>query len=75
MARKKAAESLPLRAPRVGRPEGAKGIVVQLKPEGWKALKQLALDLDTSIQRLGVEAFNDLMTKHGRRRTIEGAWE
>jgi hypothetical protein len=57
------------------RPAGARAVVVQLKPEGWRALRQLALDLDTSVQRLGVEAFNDLMAKHGRKQTIVGAWE
>lgn len=38
-------------APRVGRPMGAKGVVVQMNREGWRALNDLALDLDTSIQR------------------------
>jgi hypothetical protein len=62
------------RAP-LKRPDGAKGIVVQLKPDGWRALRQLALDLDTSVQKLGVEAFTDLMAKHGRKDKIVGAWD
>jgi hypothetical protein len=57
-------------APRVGRPMGAKGVVVQMNREGWRALNDLALDLDTSIQKLGIEAFNDLLEKHGRGRVI-----
>jgi hypothetical protein len=46
-----------------------------MKPEGWRALRDLALDLNTSLQRLGVEAFNDLMAKHGRKQKIESAWD
>jgi hypothetical protein len=38
-------------------------------------VRQLALDLDTSMQRLGIEAWNDLMAKHGRKVKIDGAWE
>ena len=34
-------------------------IVVQLKPDSWRALRQLALDMDTSVQKLGIEAFTD----------------
>jgi hypothetical protein len=74
MAKKKT-DSGPLLAPTLKRPVGAKGVVVQLKADSWRALRQLALDLDTSVQRLGVEAFNDLMAKHGRKQTIVGAWE
>jgi hypothetical protein len=75
MAKKTKTESMPLLPPRSGRPEGARGVVIQLKPDGWRALRQLALDMDTSVQRLGVEAFNDLMAKHGRKQKIEGAWQ
>jgi hypothetical protein len=28
-----------------------------------------------SLQKLGVEAFNDLMAKHGRKQKIESAWD
>jgi hypothetical protein len=55
MAKKKT-DSGPLLAPTLKRPVGAKGVVVQLKADSWRALRQLALDLDTSVQRLGVEA-------------------
>ena len=48
-------------------------IVVQLKPDSWRALRQLALDLDTSVQKLGIEAFTDLMAKHGRKQ--KSAWD
>jgi len=49
--------------------------VVQLNPESWKAIRQLALDLDTTVQGLGIEAFNLLMAKHGRKVKIESAWD
>jgi hypothetical protein len=48
-------------------------IVIQLKPDSWRALRQLALDMDTSVQKLGIEAFTDLMAKHGRKQKIESA--
>lgn len=51
---------------RSGRPEGAKAVLVQMNREGWRALNDLSLDLDTSLQKLGVEAWNDLLVKHGR---------
>jgi hypothetical protein len=50
-------------------------IVVQLKPDSWRALRQFALDLDTSVQKLGIEALTDLMAKHGRKQKIESAWD
>jgi hypothetical protein len=50
-------------------------IVVQLKPDSWRALRQFALDLDTSVQKLGIEACTDLMAKHGRKQKIESAWD
>ena len=46
-----------------------------LAASGWKAFRQLAFDLDISVQDLGVEAFNDVMAKHGRKQKIESAWD
>jgi hypothetical protein len=34
---------------------------------GLKALRQLALDRDTTLQALGIEALNDLLRKNGAR--------
>jgi hypothetical protein len=65
----------PLLAPESRRPADAKSIVVQVKADGWREIRRLALDLDTSVQRLGVEAWNDLMAKHGRKVKIESAWD
>jgi hypothetical protein len=75
MAKKAESTTLAQQASRSGRPAGARGIVVQLKPDGWKAFRQLAFDLDISVQDLGVEAFNDLMAKYGRKQKIESAWD
>ena len=75
MVKKAKPTTLAQQAARSGRPAGARGIVVQLKPDGWKAFRQLAFDLDISVQDLGVEAFNDVMAKHGRKQKIESAWD
>ncbi len=71
MAKKKS-EAPPVRR---SRPADAKGVNVQLKPDSWRAMRQLALDQNTSVQKIAVEAFNDLMAKHGRKVKIEGAWD
>jgi hypothetical protein len=34
------------------------------------AIKRLALDLNTSVQALGVEAWNGLLKKHGKRPVV-----
>jgi len=41
-----------------------KGILVRVPRERRKALRQLALDHDTTLQALMVEAIDDLMVKH-----------
>ena len=45
--------------------QGRKGVLIHVTPEMSKALRQLALDEDTSLQALGVEAFERLL--EGRR--------
>ena len=39
--------------------------------EGWRALKMLAVENDTTLNALAVEAFNDLLKKHGKRQSVE----
>jgi len=39
--------------------------LTRLNPEGWRALKLLAMDQDRSIQALMIEAVNDLLSKYG----------
>jgi Antitoxin-like ribbon-helix-helix len=48
------------------RPPGAKGVVIEMNNDGWRAVRMLAFELETSMQKLGIEAFNDLLRKHGR---------
>jgi hypothetical protein len=47
--------------------QGKKGVVTYLAPEAAKEIRQLALDIGSSIQELGVEAWNDLLQKHNRK--------
>ena len=48
-----------------------KGILTRVNPEGWRALRMLALELDVPLQSLCVQAFNQLLKKHGRRPVVE----
>ena len=43
-----------------------KCILTRLNPEGWRAMKVLAMDQGTPMQALMVEAINDLLAKCGR---------
>jgi hypothetical protein len=45
-------------------------LAVRVDPDGLLAIKRLALDLNTSVQALGVEAWNDLLKKHGKRPVV-----
>lgn len=46
--------------------EGKKAVVGYFSPAVSRALHQLALDTDSSIQALLGEAIDDLMRKHGK---------
>jgi hypothetical protein len=48
-------------------PGAFKSILTRVNAEGWKALRLLAVDKDTTLNALAVEALNDLLRKHGRR--------
>lgn len=55
----------------VSRDPGAfKGLLVRMNPEGWRALRILAAENDTTLNALAIEAFNDLLKKRGRRAVI-----
>ena len=47
-----------------------RGILTRTNPEGLKALRLLALERDTTLQDLAVEALNDVLAKYGRRRAV-----
>jgi hypothetical protein len=53
----------------VERPD-VRQLAVRVDPDGLLAIKRLALDLETSIQALGIEAWNDLLKKHGKRQVV-----
>jgi hypothetical protein len=44
-----------------------RGILTRVNPEGLRALRILAIELDTTLQALVVEALNDVLLKHGKR--------
>ena len=47
-------------------PDGRRGILVRARPEAWKALKQVALDGERTLQDVMTEAINDVLTKNGK---------
>jgi hypothetical protein len=51
----------------------SRGILTRINPEGLKALRQLALDRDTTVQALMIEAANDLLRKYRRKPVAETA--
>jgi hypothetical protein len=48
-----------------------KSVLVRINLEGWRALKILAAERETTLNALAVEAFNDLLEKHGKRTNVE----
>ncbi len=65
------------KAPEISRrslPEGARGVLIQLNAEAHRALRILALDRNTSVQKLGIEAINMLFKEHGLRPVAENPW-
>jgi hypothetical protein len=53
--------------PTVRRPpsrEGKRVLSIYLKPEAWKQMRMLAVQLESSTQALGEEALNLLFEKH-----------
>ena len=52
---------------------GSAGHLDEVNPQGLKALRQLALDRDTTVQALMIEAANDLLRKYRRRPVAQTA--
>ena len=48
-----------------------RGVLTQVNPEGLKALRFSALENDTTLQALAIEAFNDLLKKYGKRPMVK----
>jgi hypothetical protein len=64
-------EELRLRCRRARDPGAFKSVLVRINTEGWRALKMMAVEKDTTLNALAVEAFNDLLKKHGKRQSVE----
>jgi hypothetical protein len=58
------------RAP-AGSADRARGVLTRINAEGLKGLRQLALDRDTTLQALMIEAANDLLRKYRRKGVAE----
>jgi hypothetical protein len=52
-------------------PGAFKSVLVRMNIEGWRALKVLAIEKEATLNALAVEAFNDLLKKHGKRQLVE----
>jgi hypothetical protein len=48
-----------------------KGILARINVDGLKALRILAIERDTTLQALVVEALNDLLGKYGKRSNVK----
>ena len=44
--------------------EGTRGVLIQVAPQLSRQLRQLALDCDTTVQALGVEALEGVLRKY-----------
>jgi hypothetical protein len=49
--------------PRARDPGAFKSVLARTNIEGWRALKMLAVEKETTLNALAVEAFNDLLKK------------
>ena len=52
-------------------PDAFKGIMTRMNADGWIALRILAAEQDTTLNALAIEAFNDLLKKHGKKPSVQ----
>jgi hypothetical protein len=52
-------------------PDAYKGIMTRMNADGWRAMRILAAERDTTLNALAVEAFNDLLRKYGKKPLVE----
>jgi len=57
--------------PTARNPGAFKSVLVRMNIEGWRALKVLAVEKEATLNALAIEAFNDLLKKHGKKPTVE----
>jgi len=56
--------------PRARDPGAFKIVLVRVNADGWRALKILAAEQETTLNALAIEAFNDLLKKYGKRQNV-----
>ena len=54
---------------------GVKAVLIKVNEEAWRALRHLAIEQDTTLQALGIDALNDLLEKNGSRRIARNPFE
>jgi hypothetical protein len=52
-------------------PGAFKSVLTRMDADGWRALRMLAVERDTKLNALAIEAFNDLLRKYGKRAVIK----
>ena len=52
-------------------PGAFKQVLTRMAPGGWRALRTLAVEQDTTLNALAIEAFNDLLRKYGKKASVE----
>ena len=52
-------------------PGAFKSVLTRINADGWRSLRMLAVERDTTLNALAVEAFNDLLKKYGKRQSVE----
>jgi hypothetical protein len=52
-------------------PDSFKGVMTRMNADGWRALRILAAEQDTTLNALAVEAFNDLLKKYGKKPSVQ----
>jgi hypothetical protein len=52
-------------------PGSFKGLLIRMNLGGWRELRILAAERDTTLNALAVEAFNDLLKKRGKQPVVQ----
>jgi hypothetical protein len=52
-------------------PDAFKQVLTRMSLDGWRALRMLAVEEDTTLNALAIEAFNDLLRKYGKKASVE----
>ena len=45
--------------------------MTRMNADGWRALRILAAEQDTTLNALAIEAFNDLLKKYGKKPAVQ----